>query len=64
MSSRWQVSWQSTHSPHFFIVHFADRIKVEKMRYDTDILIITKKERIFYENDFFMGYIWGCHDQL
>ena len=24
---RWQVSWQSTHSPHFFIVHFADRIK-------------------------------------
>lgn len=23
------------------------------MRYDTDILIITKKERIFYENDFF-----------
>lgn len=22
------------------------------MRYDTDILIITKKERIFYENDF------------
>ena len=29
-----------------------------------NILIITKKERIFYENDFFMGYIWGCHDQL
>ena len=34
------------------------------MRYDTDILIITKKKGFFMKMIFFMGYIWGCHDQL